>query len=297
MSSSTANAAYTKLENTIVSAREISSSVTELGLSGVQPAISSIDSTSAVEVVLTTAQLQQAVISQLLLDHDTGSNAVNLYSLATSDSTANSRAAQLQAALKLNVVGAVASLNILRSGSGTGAVTLEGVTIMSASQDSAQVKIEATNVTASSETNAISVIAQIPDAYVESTWTPAITGSTSGGATATVDTANYSQIGNRVFFTLKLSSIADDSMVGNVQISLPVAVAAGENPSFTIGNIEPFTYADVSGEQVIARSVAGTSVILLQAIVTGAATAAITHADFFGSTSVTDLQISGSYVV
>lgn len=298
MSNDIANVSYTKLQNVLTSAREIDSSVTDLGLKGVQPSVSGIDSTSPVEVVLTTAQLQQAAVSQLLLDHDTGASAVNMYSLATASSTANSRAAQLQAALKLHVVGSVASLTILRSGAGTGDVTLEGVTIMAASQDAAQVLIESTNVTAGAEANAISSVAQIPDAYVESTWSPVITGSVSGGADATVDTANYTRIGNRVFFTLQLSSITDDSLSGNVQVSLPVAVAAGENPSFVVGNIEPLTYADVTnGQEVVARAAAGASVATLEMLVTGAATEPLTDADFFGSTSVTDLQLSGHYAV
>lgn len=294
MSNDTANLAFTKLENTQSSPLEIDSSVTTLALKGNDAAIV-VDSTSTIDVILTSSQLLQAAATQLVIDNETGSATISLQSLPDATSTANSRAAQLQSVLKLGAVGSTAKLTFIRNGAGTSIVNLEGTQILGLGQTYAHVLVEATNVTAGAQTNTISAVGG-GDAYIQSTWTPALTGSTSGGATATIDTANYTKIGNVVFFSLKMSSIVDVDLTGNVQISLPTTVAAGENPSFTIGNIEPYTYSDTNAEQIIARAVAGTNLILLQSTVTGSATAALTNADFFGATSVTDLQISGHYV-
>lgn len=290
MSNDTANLAFTKLENTQSSPLEIDSSVTTLALKGNDAAIV-VDSTSTIDVILTSSQLLQAAATQLVIDNETGSATISLQSLPDATSTANSRAAQLQSVLKLGAVGSTAKLTFIRNGAGTSIVNLEGTQILGLGQTYAHVLVEATNVTAGAQTNTISAVGG-GDAYIQSTWTPVLTGAggTIGDYAATA-AGNYTQIGNRILFDLTIAVTDIGSWTGAVRISLPVATGAACNASFTIGNIEQVTS---TGIQVVARATAGTSLILLQAIVSADATTAVLITNLNATPTI---WISGSYCV
>jgi hypothetical protein len=90
--------------------------------------------------------------------------------------------------------------------------------------------VEAYNVTAS---NGIylggTAAANLLDDYEEGTWTPTLVGNTSGSATITVSSANYTKVGNKVFAACYIGTIdlSNDTIVGSMRIGgLPFSGAS-----------------------------------------------------------------------
>jgi len=299
MSNDTANAAFSKLQNTLTSPLQIDDSVTTLALKGNDPAID-VTSTSTAEVVLTAEQILQAATTQLVIDNDSGTLDITLVTLATATSTAFERAAQLQSILKLGSIGSIATLHFLRSaGGGTSAINLEDTEIMALGQNDATVLVEATDVTAATATNTItSSIA--PPVYTEGTWVPVL--ATAGGTAPTLTTAlgNYTQIGNRVLFDLLVEWTANTgSPTGAVTITLPVAIGAAGYGSFAIGNIQEVDFTTATAvEQIFAY--ADPSDTTLSFYIAQQDTDSIAlPADRFaaGGTVTGQIQVSGQYLV
>jgi len=300
MSNDTANLAFTKLENTETSPLKIDSSVTTLALKGNDPAIN-VDSTTAIDVVLTSAQLLQAATTQLIIDNETGAADISLLALASASSTATTRAAQLQSVLKLGSVGSTAKLTFIRNGSGTSVVELEGEQILGLGQTNATVLIEATNVTSTSQTNTISAVGG-GDAYVQATWTPSVTGTGGAGPiTLTGSVANYTQIGNRVLFDVQVQAIGSQfNALGaeGVLISLPpVAIGASTSASFAVGDVEAYT-AGANDADVVARGVATESNIRMQVTQNNdTAPRVLAGTDFINNGTTCQINVSGQYLV
>lgn len=292
--SNLANDFYSKLNNTANSLSELDATVKSLTLSGTQAVVSADSSATAVDVVLSAEKYRLANMSQLLIDHTAGSNAVDLLALADASSTANSRAAQIQSNLNIDLVGAAAVLHVVRTGSGTGVIQLEGTEILGIGQTYAKVLIETTSVTASAETVSISRI-DGGGYYVESTYTPVMTGSTSGTATATVEVGSYTQVGDRVLFELQLTvdQIATD-LAGNLRISLPVAVAADTMfPVYYSGELTTST-AEATSVVLLAESgdAFGT---LYEVYRDGTASAPVIDTDV--TDNAVEFRVSGQYIV
>jgi hypothetical protein len=126
------------------------------------------------------------------------------------------------------------------------------------------------------------------DDYEEGTWTPAITGSTSGSASYTPSQANYTKIGNQVYFQCYLQTIRLDThnIVGEVQISgLPFSSAKFGRVQVGHTNL---TTANESTNH-IAGYTSGSAVSLRK----GSTVSAITNSDL--NTSSTSIMVSGVY--
>ena len=89
------------------------------------------------------------------------------------------------------------------------------------------------------------------DSYEEGTWTPTLVGGTSGSATLTVSSANYTRVGNKVFAACYLDNVnlSDDTIVGSMRIGgLPFSGASRytQAASITYQTIST-TYPNLSG--------------------------------------------------
>lgn len=296
---------FTRIENTITSTSAINDSVKSLSLAGNNPTLT-VDSTAPVNLLLSATDLLQATSAQLIIENETGDAPISLVFVNTAFTDVEQDAA-VQRVLGLDIEGATARLNIIRNGPGGSAILGRvGQVLLGAEQKTTTILVEAVDIGVGTENNDYSSVSNIPGPYIAGAgdWLAVITGSTSGAAEATVpdgDTlSNYTQIGNRIFFDISFTNIANNGLTGDVRVSLPAPVAGGTNPSFTIGNIEPFTYTDIAAgcEELTAVATGGNSFLTLQGIVTGLATVVMqADTDFFGATDVTDLQISGSYQI
>ncbi len=126
------------------------------------------------------------------------------------------------------------------------------------------------------------------DDYEEGTWTPAITGSTSGSASYTPSQANYTKIGNQVYIQCYLTTVRLDThnIVGEVQISgLPFSSAKFGRVQVGHTNL---TTANENTNQ-IAGYTSGSAISLRE----GSTTSAVTDSDL--NTSSTSLMVSGVY--
>lgn len=140
--------------------------------------------------------------------------------------------------------------------------------------------------TASSDVNTL-------DAYVEGTFTPALTfGGVSTGITYSSRGGTYTRIGNMVFFTISIWLSSKGSAVGNSQITgLPFTVSATANfpAAFAVDSVT----SGVGDSALSSLSQANTTSINIYKYVAGVLTR-LTDADFTDSTT---LRITGSYRV
>jgi hypothetical protein len=126
------------------------------------------------------------------------------------------------------------------------------------------------------------------DDYEEGTWTPIVQGSTSGTASYTPNQANYTKIGNVVYFQCYLTYVRFDThnIVGEVQIGgLPFSSA--KLGRVQIGHTN-MTNSDENTNQ-IAGYTSGTVVSLRK----GSSGSSITDSDLI--TSQTTIMVSGVY--
>jgi hypothetical protein len=136
--------------------------------------------------------------------------------------------------------------------------------------------------------------------YEEGTWTPTVTGSSSGGTTVTYSyqVGMYTRIGRRVFFTINIAwTNWTGSPTGAVQITgLPYAANNTANNTAVAACITDNIVLPASGLWVQGLIVVNTTTINLYAGKTGANAAFVDVASNAGAAS-RDLTISGSYDV
>ena len=132
------------------------------------------------------------------------------------------------------------------------------------------------------------VAANTLDDYEEGTWTPAITGSTSGSASYTPSQAHYTKIGNQVYFQCYLQTVRLDThnIVGDVQISgLPF-------PAAKFGRVQ-VGHANLTTADESTNHIAGYTTGSVVSLRKGSTTTPITNSDL--NTTSTSLMVSGVY--
>lgn len=133
--------------------------------------------------------------------------------------------------------------------------------------------------------------------YVESTFTPTVTLVGGAGNTVPVYSTNsgrYTRIGNRVFFTIRLSGDggAEGAGTGVMNVALPISVSASAPASMSQRGYAITTDGDVD---LLAIFTASSSTIQLYYQATATTIGAITGAKQGNTTR--DIQFSGSYEV
>lgn len=294
---------FTGIRDTTTSTiADINRSVTTISLDANSPVLT-IDSTLPTDLFLSSTSILQATTTQLVIENEIGNADITL-GFFSNDLTLIEQAAILQDILKLNAVGATARLNILRTGLGTSRILYDGRIFLGAQQHSTTILVEADNVEIGNESNIISTLSSIPGPYIVNTWTPIIRGAADNPTieTFTIDTAEYTQVGNRIFFTLALSGIVQNianpvDPNGFVRITLPVPTATNSLASFSIGNISNFDYTTVPViEQVCAYIRAlQPEFIQLQGTIHQADSERIDFNRLFLSGNPVSIEVSGNY--
>lgn len=136
------NAGFSSVKDTILNVSALNAPVTDLALQGKDAALAVSTSSGNVTQEVPSALWQQAVFSQLLINNTAGANAINL--VADDDSDTGVRGFALQDALGIQTVGSAVLLKVFRTGSGTAAVQVNGVQVITSTGTASFVAVEAT---------------------------------------------------------------------------------------------------------------------------------------------------------
>lgn len=130
------------------------------------------------------------------------------------------------------------------------------------------------------------------DDYEEGTFTPTVTGSTSGAATYNTQKGNYIKIGRRVFFNLYVSTATIGTLVGNVQIGALPFTSENVASSFSAVAVSYWTGL---GSTVVFLSgyvdINSTKILLQKLSAAASSVSSVVAADI----GATELMVAGSY--
>lgn len=143
-----ANQGYTNINNTLLGESQVNAPLTALALQGNQPIADISTSGGSVSYQLSPALWQQGIQSQLLIHNSAGANSINLIA-ASSSSSSGVQGFALQQSLGLPQVGNVALLKVIRTGSGTASVQVNGTTVITSTGTVSLVTVQATQVNGS----------------------------------------------------------------------------------------------------------------------------------------------------
>ena len=145
---------YSDIKNTTFSVSNLIDPVTSIILSGRDISISAVDtSLGSINLILTQTQWNQAVLSTLVIENIAGANSINLLAIDSLDP--NIRAAAIQVELGLNTAGATVVVNLVRYGSGTASITVDGTEVVQPNSSYGSAVIQAVNVSPGTEQNII----------------------------------------------------------------------------------------------------------------------------------------------
>jgi len=133
------NVGYSKVSDTLLTPSVLNSTISDVLLKGNQAAFS-VDSTVAVDVVVSADLWKQAQYAQILVNNVAGTNAIDLVGGTNANDDVNVGA--IQEALGITQPGAVAALKIFRSGATASTITLQGQTAVESTGYGADVYLE-----------------------------------------------------------------------------------------------------------------------------------------------------------
>ncbi len=127
-------------------------------------------------------------------------------------------------------------------------------------------------------------------------YTPSLSGSTSGSFTLLIALGKYYRVGNLVFINIYITWNGSSSPIGDLQLSLPaISGSAFTQPAFTIGYLNGINLSGADYLNFGASNVGGGAHIKFYAQPNGGATTYTVQASDCNSTG--ELSISGTYTL
>lgn len=130
--------------------------------------------------------------------------------------------------------------------------------------------------------------------YTTGTWTPALTGGTSGAFTMNEQIGNYTRVGNLCFVSINVTWTSRNTATGDVLINMPFApdVTSGERAFVNCGYVNTVdTFSD--NINLSWRSYSGSNFSLVES----RDDAAGNHVDSSDVSNTGQFQMSGSYII